>query len=520
MGKVMDKFLRLARRGVERPAAAVPPAASNELATLCADNELLRAENASLRAELSLEREARLKLEERVRTLEAQLVTAAAIIKELQSRLSLNSRNSSKPPSSDGPAKPRPKSLRPQTGRRTGGQRGHKGSTLEVVTPDLKVDHIKNECDCGLDLSDVAGTVAEIRQVHDIIMIKIVTDHRRFEKVCHGCGKTVSGVFPEGVNARVQYGWSVESLVGYCMNRQLIPFARTAEFLRDVFKISLSEATLGNFRARLHGEVKGVVSTIKSLIMAACTVRFDETGFIDNGRRRWLHSASTDNLVYFHVTDGKGSDAMREIGILPAFTGNAIHDHNRSYYMFDKCRHGECNVHVIRDLIFLHEERGQAWAPVMINLLLEAKGAVDAAKLAGERMLADTMIDLIERAYDRVVGMGFAENPDVEPTGPPKRGKRKRTPELNLLIRFRKYKREHLLFIHDFDVPFDNNGAERTFRPEKTRQKISGTTRAENSAEEICAIRSYIATAVRNGVSAYDAIRLAVRGKPFVPAAG
>ncbi len=490
MSKIMDSVVNFARRVAKRPSAS--PTAAEEIKALRSEVEELRAE----------------------------LAKATAIIKELQSRLSLNSRNSSKPPSSDGPAKPRPKSLRPRTGKKTGGQRGHEGSTLEVATPDLTVDHIKNECDCGVDLSGVAGTVAEIRQVHDIIMIKIVTDHRRFEKVCHGCGKTIGGVFPEGVNARVQYGRSVESLAGYCMNRQFIPFARTAEFLRDVFNISLSEGTLGKFRARLHQQVKGAVATIKSLIMAARVARFDETGFIDNGRRRWLHSASTETLVYFQVADGKGSDAMREIGILPAFTGNAIHDHNRSYYMFANCQHGECNVHVIRELIFLHEECGQAWAPVMINLLLEAKGTVDAAKLNGERMLSASMIDVIERAYDRVVGMGFAENPDVEPTGPPRRGKRKRTPEVNLLVRFRKYKSEHLLFIHDFDVPFDNNGAERTFRPEKTRQKISGTTRAENSAEEICAIRGYIATAVRNGVSAYDAIRLAVRGTPFVPAAG
>lgn len=490
MSKLLDKVVNFTKLVVKRPIRA--SSAEDEI-------KALRAENESLRAELA---------------------KAVALIKELQSRLSLNSRNSSKPPSTDGPAKPKPKSLRPRTGRKTGGQRGHEGTTLELEAPDLTVDHISNECGCGRCLQDVAGTVAEIRQVHDIVMVKIVTDNRRFEKICPDCGATVSGVFPEGVNARVQYGESVESLADYCMNRQFIPFARTAEFLRDVFKISLSEGTLGKFRARLHERVKGVVSTIKSLIIAARVARFDETGFADNGRRRWLHSASTDKLVYFQVVDGKGSDAMREIGILPDFKGNAIHDHNRAYYMFDNCRHGECNTHVIRELIFLHEERGQRWAPIMINLLLEAKGVVDATKLAGGRMLPDTMIEAIENAYDRVVGLGFAENPDVEPTGPPRRGRRKRSREVNLLVRFRQYKREHLLFIHDFDVPFDNNGAERTFRPEKTRQKISGTTRAEYSAEEICAIRGYIATAVRNGVSAYDAIRLAIRGAPFIPSLG
>lgn len=490
MNKFMNSVIDLAKRFTTHSGSG--PSVADEIKALRAENERLRAE----------------------------LANANAIIKELQSRLTLNSRNSSKPPSSDGPTKPKPKSLRPRTGRKTGGQVGHEGKTLKMETPDLTIDYGKDVCECGRVLNDVSGTVDEVRQTHGIITAKLVTDHRRVVKVCPDCGAAVRGKFPEGVNARVQYDQSVERFADYGMNRQFTPFARTAEFLRDVFKIGLSEGTLGKFRTRLYARVKGPVSTIKSLIIAARVANFDETSFGCGGKRRWLHSASTDKLVYFHVTDGKGSEAMREVGVLPKFKGVAIHDHNKAYYKFENCAHGECDTHVIRELVFLHEERGQRWAAIMINLLLEAKGTVDSAKLVGERMLPDTMIDTIERAYDRVVGIGFAENPDVEPTGPPKRGRRKRSREVNLLIRLRQYKREHLLFIHDFDVPFDNNGAERSFRPEKTRQKISGTTRAEYSANEICAIRGYLATAARNGVNAYDAIGLALRGTPFVPAAG
>ena len=204
---------------------------SRKVDQLTADFAALKAENAALR--------------QRVQTLEEQVAK--------------DSHNSHKPPSSDGLAKPKPKSLRPPSQRPTGGQPGHPGHTLRMVEkPDRTVRHAVERCaDCGRSLVRQPADRVERRQVFDLPEPKLeVTEHQAEVKTCP-CGRINRAAFPPEAAAPVQYGPRVKSVGVYLGEYQLLPFDRLAEIMRDLFACeSFSEGTLANFR--LIGDRRGL----------------------------------------------------------------------------------------------------------------------------------------------------------------------------------------------------------------------------------------------------------------------
>jgi transposase len=176
---------------------------------------------------------------------------------------------------------------------------------------------------------------------------------------------------------------------------------------------------------------------------------------------------------------------MDAAGILPTFQGCAIHDFWKSYLKYD-CQHALCNAHLLRKLVFLHEQENQTWAKAMIDHLLAIKQAVANARVAQLQALPDTEKVFLIARYNRIVEEGYAENPRAEPpSGPKRRGRRKQTKALNLLDRFRDHSPSILAFLHNFAVPFDNNQSERDLRMMKVRQKISGTFRSLDTLRRI-----------------------------------
>ena len=438
-------------------------------------------------------------------------------VKELEERLAKNSSNSSKPPSSDGLNKPKPKNLRGRTDRKAGGQPGRNGVNLKTVDdPDHIIPHRVETCDCGCDLKEEPVIKVEKRQVHDIPPVKIeVTEHRVEVKMCPDCGKKNKGGFPDNVKIQAQYGERIKAIAGYMMNYQLVPFARTAELLSDLFGAPISEGTLGNIKRKFSMAVSPGVDVIKQLIGNAPVVGFDESGAHVDGIRHWLHVACTKLATYYAIHPKRGSDAMNEIGILPDFTGTAVHDHYSSYYTF-KCNHAECGAHILRELIFLEEERDSKWAGQVKDLFLGIKELVDRAKEAGAIRLDPTVEEMMEAAYDKIIEKGFLlYPPPVRPPG--KRGKLKKSKERNILERFRDYKKEILAFMYDFDIPFDNNLSERDIRMMKTKQKISGSFRGGDTPMEWCRTRSYISTVRKNGGNVFESLLDAINGTPFLP---
>ena len=440
-------------------------------------------------------------------------------IKHLENQLAKNSNNSSKPPSSDGYKKPAPKSLRKKGERKSGGQPGHTGQTLERVDePDRIEMHSVLHCECcGLALADRCVDSFEKRQVHDLPPLRlIVTEHQAETKVC-ACGHRNKAPFPEGVNAPVQYGPAIQAAAVYLKNYQHLPYARTHELLGDFFGCSISEGTLDNILARSHELAAGPVEQIKTSIEGAPVIHFDETGSRVEGKLWWTHSASTDQATYYDVHQRRGGEAFDSIGILPDFCGRAVHDFWKSYFGYD-CQHGLCNAHHLRELIFVNEQHQQDWAHQMSDCLLDIKDAVEGAKVNTDHLEPEQLKNF-ETRYQRILDAGYAQNPlpPLPPGAKKKRGRRKKTKARNLLERLDYHRCEALAFMYDFSVPFDNNLAERDLRMMKLQQKISGSFRTEEGAKTFCRIRSYISTARKNAVGAMDALTRLFQGNPFVP---
>lgn len=464
-------------------------------------------------------------LESEVRRLKERLGEAEGRAREAEARLNQNSQNSSKPPSTD-MVRPAPKSLRTPSGRRPGGQPGHAGTTLRpVAKPDHVVPHVVEACGgCGRSLKDQAPDEWVKRQVLDIPPHRIeVTEHQAEVKICRNCGHHNQGEFPPEVQQAVQYGSRLKSLSAYLANYQFIPYERQEEFFQDVLEHPISQGTLVNFNQECSEKLQEVERAIWEGITRAPISHHDETGVYIDKRRQWLHVASTAHLTAYFTHPKRGKEAMDEMGILPGKKGDsrAIHDHLESYYQYENCQHGLCNAHHLRELTFVEEEHGQAWARKMKRLLLRMKKAVEEARQRGEDHLPPRRIRGFEHAYDQILEEGLKSNPapKVPEGAPKKRGRKKQSKPKNLLDRLTQDRQDVLAFLYDFRVPFDNNLAERDVRMTKTKQKVSGCFRSPRGARAFCRIRGYISTARKNGLEILEALRRAFTGNPFVPSA-
>lgn len=455
----------------------------------------------------------------RIEEQQEQLEVLAARVKELEDQLSKNSRNSSKPPSSD-TVPPKPKSLREKSGRKPGGQPGHPGKTLMwVEQPDEVVTHTPDRCEgCGTSLDGVEVYAREKRQVTDLPPLRLeVVEHRAECKRCPGCGHRTMAMFPPGVDTAVGYGPRIKGLGVYLMQYQLIPFERTSELLSDLFGTTLSVGTLETAIKACYQELAPVEKAIKDGLRQAGVEHFDETGLKVAGKRRWLHSASTATLTHYGVHPKRGSEATKEIGVLPEFAGVAVHDSWSAYYQYE-CDHALCNAHHLRELTFLVEEYKQEWASKMKTLLLDLKREVEEANTAGRSCLDPERLKLYETRYQELIAEGHLANPPPEPSERVgKRGPMKRTHGKNLVDRLDKRRNEVLRFMRDFRVPFDNNQAERDVRMLKVQQKVSGCFRTEEGAARFCRIRGYISTVSKQGGNVLAELERAFRGEPFIP---
>lgn len=443
-------------------------------------------------------------------------------IQVLEDQIAKNSRNSGKPPSSDGYSKPSPKSLRKRHGKKSGGQPGHPGNTLKAVAqPDRIEVHPVMECKgCQGSLENVIAEEHEQRQVFDIPFVKIeVTEHQSEIKICSHCGEKNKAVFPATVTQPVQYGPEIKALAVYLNQYQLIPLERTAEMLEALYGHRVSEASLIAASKEAGKQIEVVNEAIKKQItMQERVVHFDETGLRLEGKMHWMHSASTEKLTYYGVHRKRGQKAMNAIDILPHLQGYAIHDGWESYNKYN-VRHGLCNVHHLRKLNFLLERYPQDWVEPMADHLITIKEMVDQAKEKKAISLTEKQLADFSKEYDRLVEEGLKANPQQKRADgmPKKRGRVKQTPARNLLTIFKTKKYTVLAFMYDFQVPFDNNLAERDVRMMKLKQKISGCFRTREGGDIFCAIRGYVSTARKNGLNAFDALRLAFHKKPYLP---
>jgi transposase len=284
----------------------------------------------------------------RIRELEQELERGGSVVKD--------SHNSSLPPSSDPPWRKvkRTSGLRRRSGKKVGGQPGHKGSTLlQVAEPDEICVHRAEACaGCGASLEGAApdGDIASLRrQVFDISDGRVkVTEHRVENSRCNACGAKTRARFPAGVRAPVQYGPGVLTRAIYLHLYQLIPVARTSETMRDLFGCCLSPATVERAGRICSGKLVRCEQRIKAAIRQSTVIGADETGLRVAGGSGWVHVARTETHTHYAFDERRGKAAMDEIGILPGFRGTLVRDGFTSYRWYEQCRHALCNAHVRR----------------------------------------------------------------------------------------------------------------------------------------------------------------------------
>ena len=437
-------------------------------------------------------------------------------VQALEDQRAQDSHNSHRPPSSDGPEqRARTKSLRKSTGKKVGGQVGHKGTTLKPVdNPDHHIVHRAKRCQhCDHPLTGVATMAYDKRQVFDIPpQLLEVTEHQAEIKQCPRCHQQSRASFPKEVTHLVQYGPRFKAIAIYLLDHQLLPYERTAELFSDIFSQPVSVGTLVNFNQECFEALTSYEQAVKEKLIASEVVNFDETGVKINGHLHWLHSASTPEMTFYACHPKRGQEAMNAIGILPNFQGTAVHDFWKAYLQYG-CQHAFCNGHHLRELIFVLEQHDQQWAKQMIGLLLEVKTKVEQNKT---RLNQDTL-KYIEQKYQAILRQGFRTNPPPNTdTLSKKRGRKKRTKSRNLLERFQAFRKEILAFAYNFKIPFDNNQAERDLRMMKVQQKISGTFRSAKGADAFCRIRSYISTCRKQGSNVLTAIQQAFANKALL----
>lgn len=461
---------------------------------------------------------------ELVQKMNQTILQLSTRVQLLEDQIAKNSGNSSKPPSSDGLKKSRPRhtrSLRESSGKKPGAQEGHPGHHLEMVDkPDGMQKYEVERCaHCQANLEAVKAEEIEKRQVYDLPKLRLeVTEHQAEVKVCPECGKKTTAEFPAEVTQPTQYGAEVKALISYLNQAQFMPLERINEFCEEVLQHSIGEGTIIDANRQVAEKVEPVNQRIQAyLISTPKTVRFDESGLRVLKKLHWVFSVGTEEATYYHVDPKRGREGIERTGILPKRTGKSSHDDWKPYYTYRQVQHISCNAHHLRELAFLQERYPQPWEAEMVQLLLTIKKSVEAAKAQAATCLTPNQLSDFESRYEALVAEGLALNPVAEkPEG--KRGKPKQSPPKNLLDRLRDHQAAVLAFMKDFEIPFDNNLAERDIRMVKLKQKISGCFRSKEGAETFATIRGYLSTARKNGVSAFDALKMALRGSPYVPA--
>lgn len=456
-----------------------------------------------------------LELQDQNKDLQKQMLLVLARVSELEDRLNKNSENSNKPPSSDGlkkkpsikPAFPRKK------GKKTGGQPGHRGKTLEMsASPDHLNALLPSHCNCGQALDKSKAAVLEVRQVFDLPEPKLeVTEYQKLGCTCSDCGNYNSGEFPAGVNARVQYGIGIKALAVLLNVAFKLPLKKIQTLFADLYGYAVNQSTIIEATKRCYEQLEQSEAVIKQSLLQSIVAHFDETGLRVLGKLHWLHTCCTSLFSYLFIHAKRGKKALRDKdSLLPHFKNWAIHDCWSSYFNFTQSLHGICGAHILRELTALEEKQIQ-WAGWFKRYLLTLYHLSDKGK---SRLSPDQQQKAL-RLFDKI--WTYADI--IEP--PPKkstsgRGKPKATKGRNLLSRFKKHQQALLAFAFYEQVPFTNNLAERDLRPAKTKQKVAGSFRTLEGAKIYARILGFVATTRKHQFSIFKELRFSFSGHTFL----
>jgi transposase len=440
-----------------------------------------------------------------------------AEVAELKRQLGQNSRNSSKPPSSDSPfVKPAPRSLRRRGGRKPGGQPGHPGSTLALVdNPNERKRHEPDGCaGCGADLTGAPEVGMERRQVFDLPPMTVrVTEHQLIARRC-GCGATTCGSAPEGVAAPVQYGPRAVAIIVYLYVGQFLSKKRTAAALAELFGTPVSEGTIATMTRRAADGLGEFLGQVTDRIAAAEVAGFDETGLRGAGALHWVHCARTGRYTLITCHPKRGREGLDGAGVLGRFHGVAVHDAWAPYDSYVDAEHQLCCAHALRELQAVADtappDADWCWATQAADALVAMQKLASDAIAASADAIDPEALEQQVRLYRSAAQIGL--------TSTAARSDKVMRKHHALARRLRDRQDDYLRFTTDWRIPPDNNGSERDIRMIKIRQKVSGCLRTLTGATQFCAIRSYLSTAAKHGKHFFDVLVMLAEGRPWLPA--
>lgn len=421
-------------------------------------------------------------------------------VKELEIQKNKDSHNSHLPPSSDRRRNRYPKK-RGKTGKTTGGQSGHKGSTLRASeTPDQVVKHkLRGDCGgCGRHLSLIKKRDILKRQVHDIEFKIVVTEHQAETGVCK-CGQKHTAIFPDTVKATVQYGSGIRSMVNYFSAYQLMPFDRTEEMFKDLFQVSLCEGTIYNTNSCTYEKLKSFEKDLKKALINSDINHADETPIKIGKSQSYLHVFSNEFFTLLKPHTSRGLKAVDAIGIIPKFKGILSSDFFGMYYRGYDFKNAVCHSHLGRELTLQEEEFKLRWAHELRRFLLDLNSYMDDYRQE-ERPLSENERMIFYDEFRKIIFKAKFETPDWDKFG-------KKSVAGNLLSRIIRHEDAVLRFMNDIRAPFTNNLAERDLRMAKVRQKVSGCFRSFEGAKIYARLRSYVSTVKKQGRNVWEALK-------------
>jgi transposase len=428
----------------------------------------------------------------RVAYLEKEISLRDEKIKSLENRLNLNSTNSHVAPSKD------PIQIKASKQRKKGGQKGgqndHAGTTLfKSDFVDCVQRHIPKKCICGQTLQNVSSEVFDTRQVYDIELRHIITEHQRHKKVCPCCQHTNIGIYPTHVKSETQYGPAIKAFCTMLNVEYKVPYEKVAKVTNDLFGLPISKGTVCNFITKGSGYLKGFEDEIKQALLKSPVLHADETGIIVDVILHWMHVLSTDKYTYLRVHTKRGSQSFDDV--IEKYRGNLIHDFFKSYFNLTLSKHNPCGAHITRELDSLVDYQSQ-WAVKFKELYYEL--------LHQDHHHNQSNKQQIFQRYKTIIEEGKLEEPEPKRSG--KRGRLKNSKGLNLILRLEQYMHQVLEFAFNPIIPFTNNQAERDLRHCKIKQKVSGCFRSVEGAHCYATIMSAISTLKKQSYDVFQSL--------------
>lgn len=423
----------------------------------------------------------------------------------LKSILNNDSSNTSLPPSADqkGGKPANTFNGRKKTERKAGGQRGHKGTTLTRAEIEEKIAAGKCRHEVKT-IGNVSGDKFVTKYILDLAVEPVITELRIYADT--------DGILciPAEYRSDVTYGTNIKALAVSLYSEGVMSNDRIAAFLNAAGngELELSEGSIYGFCKKL-AELSGrSILNLEEEMLNQKVVATDATTVTVNGKQNYIRNFSIKNSVVYHAMTGKSIEDLKELDFLKRYTGTLLHDHETALYHFGT-GHAECNVHILRYLRKNTEETGNEWSDEMIALLCEMNRKQKELMKQGRESFSADMITGYEEKYSSLLEKGRNENKMTC-------HKYAKQNEKTLLNRMDKYSHNHLLFLHDLSVPFDDNISERDLRKVKNRQKMSGGFRKESGNGMYCSIMTIIETLKKRKMGIIENLRKLFMGTPAI----